>query len=163
MDHRFAHDTVVQAAIHVHFNPLGTEVTEVAMQSNTNRWVGHFALRTVEPVENQEPVARRWRSAFVAGVAALVSVCGGDANAQRPVVPGTGTELVGVADDFEDESWRYVPNNPKSTEDIDENQRAPMGKAPTAAGTKASNAATRTWSNESSLLPADCRAAKALC
>ncbi|MEO9935545.1 hypothetical protein [Rhodopirellula bahusiensis] len=129
MDHRFARDTVVQAAIHVHFNPLGTEVTEVAMQSNTNRWVGHFALRTVGPVENQEPVARRWRTAFVAGVAALASVCGGDANAQRPVVPGTGTELVGVADDFEDESWRYVPNNPKSTEDIDENQRSPMGKS----------------------------------
>ena len=49
--------------------------------------------------------------------------------AQRPVVPGTGTEIVGVADDFEDPRWNYVPNNPKSTEDIDENQRGPMGRS----------------------------------
>lgn len=46
----------------------------------------------------------------------------------RPVVPGTGSEIVGVADDFEDPSWRYIPRNPKSTEDIDENQRGPMGR-----------------------------------
>jgi len=51
------------------------------------------------------------------------------ANAQRPVVPGTGSEIVGVADDFEDPSWDYIPNNPKSTEDIDDNQRAPMGRS----------------------------------
>ncbi|MEM9827167.1 MAG: hypothetical protein AAF958_11290 [Planctomycetota bacterium] len=54
------------------------------------------------------------------------------ANAQsaiRPVVPGTGSEIIGVADDFEDPSWNYVPRNPKSTEDIDENQRAPMGRS----------------------------------
>jgi len=48
--------------------------------------------------------------------------------AQRPVVPGTGTLLTGVGDDFEDPEWKYIPNDPKSTEDIDENQRAPMGK-----------------------------------
>jgi hypothetical protein len=47
---------------------------------------------------------------------------------QRPVVPGTGTVLTGVADDFEDPKWQYIPNDPKSTEDIDENQRAPTGK-----------------------------------
>lgn len=50
------------------------------------------------------------------------------ASAQRAVVPGAGTEIVGVADDFEDPNWQFIPNNPKSTEDIDENQRAPMGK-----------------------------------
>lgn len=49
--------------------------------------------------------------------------------AQRPVVPGTGTELVGVADDFEDPNWSYIPNNPKSTEDIDDNQRPPLGRS----------------------------------
>ena len=48
--------------------------------------------------------------------------------AQRPVVPGTGSEIVGVADDFEDPEWNYIPRNPKSTEDIDENQRGPMGR-----------------------------------
>jgi len=52
----------------------------------------------------------------------------GLAQAQRPIIPGTGTEIVGVSDDFEDPSWSYIPNDPKSTEDIDENQRAPLGK-----------------------------------
>lgn len=52
-----------------------------------------------------------------------------DASAQRPVVPGTGSEIVGVADDFEDPSWGYIPRDPKSTEDIDENQRGPMGRS----------------------------------
>lgn len=49
--------------------------------------------------------------------------------AQRPVVPGTGTLVTGVADDFEDPNWKYIPNDPKSTEDIDENQRAPTGRS----------------------------------
>jgi hypothetical protein len=51
------------------------------------------------------------------------------ASAQRAVVPGTGSEVIGVADDFEDPNWSYIPRNPKSTEDIDENQRAPMGRS----------------------------------
>lgn len=51
------------------------------------------------------------------------------AYAQRAVVPGTGSEIVGVADDFEDPHWDYTPRNPKSTEDIDENQRGPMGRS----------------------------------
>ncbi|MEM6690925.1 MAG: hypothetical protein AAF664_15945, partial [Planctomycetota bacterium] len=46
----------------------------------------------------------------------------------RSVVPGTGSEIVGVADDFEDPNWKYIPRDPKSTEDIDENQRAPLGR-----------------------------------
>ena len=45
------------------------------------------------------------------------------------VVPGTGVQLNQVGDDFEDETWDFIPNNPKSTEDIDENQRQPMGKS----------------------------------
>ena len=45
------------------------------------------------------------------------------------VVPGTGVQLKQVGDDFEDENWGYVPQDPKSTEDIDENQRMPMGKS----------------------------------
>ncbi len=43
--------------------------------------------------------------------------------------PGTGTQLTQVGDDFEDESWSFVFNNPKSTEDIDENQRQPLGQS----------------------------------
>lgn len=48
--------------------------------------------------------------------------------AQRPVVPGTGVMLSQVGDNFEDANWNYVPRDPKSTEDIDENQRGPMGR-----------------------------------
>ena len=51
------------------------------------------------------------------------------ADAQRPVVPGSGSEIIGVADDFEDPNWGYIPRDPKSTEDIDDNQRAPMGRS----------------------------------
>lgn len=50
------------------------------------------------------------------------------ASAQRAVIPGTGSEIIGVADNFEDLDWKYIPRNPKSTEDIDENQRGPMGR-----------------------------------
>ena len=52
-----------------------------------------------------------------------------DAAAQRAVIPGTGSEIVGVADDFEDPNWGYTKRDPKSTEDIDENQRGPMGRS----------------------------------
>jgi len=45
------------------------------------------------------------------------------------VVPGTGTHMQQVGDDFEDENWEFIQNNPKSTEDIDENQRMPLGKS----------------------------------
>ncbi|TWT94248.1 hypothetical protein [Neorhodopirellula pilleata] len=70
-------------------------------------------------------------SALVAACAAwlVTTVTADQAVAQRPVVPGTGVELLGVSDDFEDPNWRYIPNNPKSTEDIDDNQRAPLGKS----------------------------------
>jgi hypothetical protein len=47
----------------------------------------------------------------------------------RAVVPGTGVELTQVGDDFEDPAWSYVPNNPKSTEDIDKQQRQPIGRS----------------------------------
>ncbi|MEZ6092157.1 MAG: hypothetical protein R3C05_29965 [Pirellulaceae bacterium] len=53
------------------------------------------------------------------------------ASAQRsqPIVPGTGKLVTVCGDDFEDPNWRYIPRNPKSTEDIDENQRGPTGKS----------------------------------
>jgi hypothetical protein len=51
------------------------------------------------------------------------------AAAQRPVVPGSGVLIPEVGDDFEDTGWQYIPKNPKSTEDIDEDQRQPTGKA----------------------------------
>jgi len=45
------------------------------------------------------------------------------------VVPGTGVQLTQVGDDFEDESWSFIPNGSKSSEDIDEQQRQPLGKS----------------------------------
>jgi hypothetical protein len=68
-----------------------------------------------------------------AWTAASLSLCFlGDCyaqNASNILIPGTGIQLTQVGDDFEDESWGYIPNNPKSTEDIDEKQRQPMGKS----------------------------------
>lgn len=49
--------------------------------------------------------------------------------ASQIVVPGTGVQITQVGDDFEDEEWNFIPNNPKSSEDIDEKQRMPMGKS----------------------------------
>ncbi|QEF99012.1 hypothetical protein Mal15_30710 [Stieleria maiorica] len=66
---------------------------------------------------------------LAATLIASLATSGNEVNAQRPVVPGTGSEIVGVSDDFEDPNWSYIPRNPKSTEDIDENQRGPMGRS----------------------------------
>jgi hypothetical protein len=74
-------------------------------------------------------VTRRSVRNLAAALFATVAVTASQVDAQRPVVPGTGSEIVGVADDFEDPAWNYIPRNPKSTEDIDENQRSPMGRS----------------------------------
>ncbi|MEM6366283.1 MAG: hypothetical protein AAF745_17780 [Planctomycetota bacterium] len=66
--------------------------------------------------------------ATVAVVGLSLGSIASQSHAQRPVVPGTGMMVKGISDDFEDPSWRYIPNDPKSTEDIDERQRGPMGK-----------------------------------
>lgn len=62
------------------------------------------------------------------GFGLLASVAFGQ-NATDIVVPGTGVQLTQVGDDFEDEGWDFIPNDPKSSEDIDEKQRMPMGKS----------------------------------
>lgn len=88
----------------------------------------------IEPEQNasQESIEmgcrRNWITAFVVVACGYVNLAP-SAEAQRPVVPGTGTLLSGVADDFEDPSWKYIPNDPKSTEENDENQRTPTGKS----------------------------------
>lgn len=46
-----------------------------------------------------------------------------------PVVPGTGTKLPQVGDDFEEENWGYTYNNPKSTHNLDNATRTPSGEA----------------------------------
>ena len=58
----------------------------------------------------------------------IIGQIAGMASAQRRV-PGTGTRLDEVGDTFEDASWRYVLNLPKSTLDLDNNSRSPTGIA----------------------------------
>jgi hypothetical protein len=64
-----------------------------------------------------------------------VSVVGGGAplaEAQlsgRLLVPGTGTHLTQVGDDFEDPNWGYQFNNPKSSEENDDRQNQPLGRS----------------------------------
>lgn len=55
--------------------------------------------------------------------AALFLAAAADAHAQ--VVPGTGTLL--NSDDFEDESWSFIFNLPKSSKEEDEQIRYPLG------------------------------------
>ena len=45
----------------------------------------------------------------------------------EPVVPGTGTKLNQVGDDFEDQNWQYHSNAPKSTRDINKRSNEPGG------------------------------------
>jgi hypothetical protein len=79
---------------------------------------------------------RSWFKARVAHPAfifsCIASSVANSVSAAPPVnviVPGTGTQLTQVGDDFEDPNWGFVPNGPKSSEDIDENQRMPLGKS----------------------------------
>lgn len=46
---------------------------------------------------------------------------------QAQIVPGTGMKLDNVGDDFEDESWTWVPNGPKASREQDEQVRSPTG------------------------------------
>ncbi len=47
--------------------------------------------------------------------------------AAQPVVPGTGTKLADVGDDFEDAAWSYTLNAPKSSHEQDGQIRHPAG------------------------------------
>jgi hypothetical protein len=47
----------------------------------------------------------------------------------EPVVPGNGFELPGVGDDLEDRQWQYRPNGKKSSRNIDERERGPLGRS----------------------------------
>lgn len=48
-------------------------------------------------------------------------------SAAGPIVPGSGTPMREVGDDFEDESWEFVPNWPKSSYENDKRTRNPGG------------------------------------
>lgn len=48
-------------------------------------------------------------------------------NAHAQVVPGTGTRLANVGDNFEDEKWQWIPNGEKASREQDEKVRSPTG------------------------------------
>ncbi|MCA9204742.1 MAG: hypothetical protein KDA59_16930 [Planctomycetales bacterium] len=54
---------------------------------------------------------------------------GWSAHVQAQLVPGTGTILKQVGDDFEDPEWEYFHRGPKSSEEIDGQMRAPTGES----------------------------------
>jgi hypothetical protein len=49
--------------------------------------------------------------------------------AAEPVVPGTGTVIPQVGDNFEDENWKFEHNFPKSTQELNKNVAYPTGFA----------------------------------
>lgn len=60
----------------------------------------------------------------------IAAACVGSSTALQaagPIVPGSGTKIEEVGDDFEDENWEYVPNWPKSSYENDKRTRNPGG------------------------------------
>ena len=64
-------------------------------------------------------------SGLLAALCLVVSAT--ELEAARPVVPGTGTRIDYVGDDFEDTSWDFKHNFPKSSREQDERLRSPTG------------------------------------
>ena len=60
---------------------------------------------------------------------AVALVAAGTAPVYAVHVPGTGQKVDAVGDDFEDPDWTYIPNNPKSSLDIDKQTRPPAGRS----------------------------------
>ncbi len=60
---------------------------------------------------------------------AIVSPSSDFAHAARPIVPGTGTEIEYVGDDFEDPSWDFIHQFPKSSREQDSQLRSPTGRS----------------------------------
>ena len=47
----------------------------------------------------------------------------------QPVVPGSGFKIDLVGDDFEDPNWDFFYNHPKSSRNIDEQERGPLAQS----------------------------------
>lgn len=67
-------------------------------------------------------------ASYLIAIAAL-SAPMSSADAATPVVPGTGTWIQYVGDDFEDPSWSFVHNFPKSSREQDSRLRSPTGRS----------------------------------
>ncbi len=65
----------------------------------------------------------------VIGLLVVTTVVAGNTPVARAqVVPGTGEKLTEIGDDFEDPNWAYIPNLPKSSNNIDHQVRYPSGQ-----------------------------------
>ncbi len=67
------------------------------------------------------------RAAFWLALIAVTGLLASPLSAQ--LVPGTGTRLDRVGDDFEDPAWDYIFNLPKSSNNLDEQIRGPGGRS----------------------------------
>lgn len=74
-------------------------------------------------------ICKLWWATCVSGLMASPLTVLPAAAQHSAFVPGMGRELTEVGDDFEDPNWAYIPNNPKSTEDINDQQNQPIGKS----------------------------------
>jgi hypothetical protein len=72
---------------------------------------------------------RSLRAVLLFAFAALGLAASRPAEASTPFVPGTGEFLNDCSDDFEDASWSYKYNLPKSSHEQDEQQRGPGGRS----------------------------------
>lgn len=74
------------------------------------------------------------KSLFARTASCLFAIAGMHAltlstEASPPVVPGTGTLISYVGDDFEDTSWDFIHNFPKSSREQDNRLRSPTGRS----------------------------------
>ena len=65
-----------------------------------------------------------WNLVLTLGISVSATVA-----AAQQLVPGQGTQLKTVGDTFEDASWQYVHNLPKSSRNLDNDVRSPTGIA----------------------------------
>jgi hypothetical protein len=66
------------------------------------------------------------RALTAAAVSCVLALLAGAASAQT-IVPGSGTFLSQVGDDFEAPNWGYKFNNPKNSSELDDQHRLPNG------------------------------------
>lgn len=75
------------------------------------------------------PVAGYGQDPHAMRAPAMGTAVNPDGGYGQPLVPGSGRKLDQVGDDFEDENWQYLQNLPKSTRDVDQQDRFPVGEA----------------------------------
>lgn len=73
-------------------------------------------------------IARSWKAGCLLGLAAL-GLAAGPQPSFAQIVPGSGRLITEIGDDFEDENWNWIPNLPKSSDNIDNQTRHPLGMA----------------------------------